>query len=153
MRWIAPSLLFALVAVFTALAACGEEEGEKKDPAPADRHATSLEPSEVAMPRADVRVMESHPVQFAVTANLPMPTPGWTLKVASVGKPDDTGRIVVHVDATGPKNMVAQVITAVPLTVNLGSLTVGDHLVDVLMRTGANEPYRRVALMPLTASR
>ncbi len=98
-----------------------------------------------------IDVLESQPVQFVLQARIPMPTPGWELKVDQV-KYDEKACIVrVNLTGKGPRGMVAQVITPTPVTIKLGTLVKGRPIVDIHVRRGAGSPYQRIGAVVLLA--
>ena len=100
----------------------------------------------------DVRVLvkESFPVQFGLALRAPMPTPGWTLTVDEVARPDAANRVRVRITAKGPDGPVIQVITPTEVHVSLGTLPPGRFLVDFDVRR-EGEDYRRVHALVLEA--
>ena len=98
-----------------------------------------------------IDVLESQPVQFVLQARIPMPTPGWELKVDQV-KYDEKACIVrVNLTGKGPRGMVAQVITPTPVKIKLGTLVKGRPIVDIHVRRGAGSPYQRAGTVVLLA--
>lgn len=89
-----------------------------------------------------VEVKESAPPQFDLKLTVPMPTPGWKLKVDEVSKPDGNGRIMVKLTGTPPEGIVAQVITDTDVRASLGTKMQNRYAVEVWYRKDGVKTYQ-----------
>lgn len=97
---------------------------------------------------AEVEVMESFPVQFAVTMKMQVPSPDHTVAVESVGEPDAANAMVAIVRQTPPKegSVSLTVIDHKPVRFALGSLAPGEYELRIKVRDGAAEPVHAQAV-------
>ncbi len=130
----------------------GATAPEPRAPA-ADEAATALRAAANWVGPLSIEVMESHPLQFAVNTTVPMPTPGWTLRVDRVTAADPDGRIRAWVTEIAPDGMVAQVITDTPLRIAIGVLPPGSLVLEISTRRGEAGSYRRRDIVHLEATR
>ena len=108
---------------------------------PSDEPATKLAVVNHWINKAEVETDKSDPVQFDLKLTVPMPTPGYELKVDEVSKPDNSGHIVVKITGTPPDGMVAQVITNAETTAKLGSLKLGRYAIEIWYRKADQKTY------------
>ncbi|MBZ0137533.1 MAG: protease complex subunit PrcB family protein [Planctomycetes bacterium] len=92
--------------------------------------------------KCEVEVKESAPPQFDLKLTVPMPTPGWELKVDEVTKPDGHGRIMVKLTGTPPEGVVAQVVTDTDLTASLGKKMANRYSVEIWYRKNTEKTYQ-----------
>jgi len=115
-------------------------------------HASHLTPYESDVRLISVEREAGTPARFVLTVDVAMPEPMWKLTVDSVGRPDETGRVVVKLSGERPEGSLPQVITMTRARIPLGPLPVGDYLVDVFVRTPPH-PHRRVGALALRGTR
>lgn len=109
------------------------EAAPATDPGP---FAATMQTTPHWVTAAAVEAMESHPVQFALSCQVAMPTPGWQLAVERVEQRDDDETVRVFVTARAPSGAAAQVVTATPLRIPLGPQRPGTLRVELHGRTG-----------------
>ncbi len=97
-----------------------------------------------------LRTLESDPPQFVLSLRRETPTAGWTVRVDGVDR-DGSGDLVVRISEIAPDGMVAQVITPVTVSVPLGRLEVGRHVVRIESRRGPGGEYRPQQMVLIAA--
>jgi hypothetical protein len=125
-------------------------EGEVKAQEP--RYAMSVNERENWIEYVDAITVRSLPPESNVLVSVQMPTPGWTLKVDEISKPDAQGRIQVKVTATAPEGIVAQVLATETVNVSLGKIKPGEYLLEMLYRKAGETEYTRRGVAMLTAT-
>ncbi len=89
---------------------------------------------------------------FPVEIDVYMPSPGYTLTLASVAEPDATGRIVVRLDGKPKPGTWPAAMTWMPARFTLASLPTARYLVDVQVRVPPHG-YKRYGAFLLDALR
>jgi hypothetical protein len=116
------------------------------------RYAMSVNERENWIEYVDAITVRSLPPESNVLVSVQMPTPGWTLKVDEISKPDAQGRIQVKVTATAPEGIVAQVLATETVNVSLGKIKPGEYLLEMLYRNAGETEYTRRGVVMLSAS-
>jgi hypothetical protein len=149
-------ILFAVVVACALLigGACAlssAQEG-KKEAKPEKEAAYELSELDGWVTETEIITAESAPPQFSLKLTVPMPTPGYELKVDKISKPDKDGRIQVKLTGTPPQGMVAQVITDEEFTAGLGSIDKGRYVVEIWYRLAGEKDYEIRDTILLNAS-
>jgi len=117
-----------------------------------DGSATRLKVAEQEVAVDEIRVLESLPPQFEVVLQKRMPSAGWSLTATDVHVDPETRTVRVTITEDPPKGMAAQVISAVRVGANLGSLEPGRWLLEIWTRRGAEGRPRRAHAVVLQAT-
>ncbi len=142
-------LLLCTACVAASAQRDNRNEGEVAGEEP--RYAMSLNARENWVEGVDIVMGKSMPPVFAASVRVQMPTPGWTLKVDEISKPDAQGRIQVKVTATAPEGIVAQVLATETVNVSLGKIKPGEYLLEMLYRKAGETNYTRRGVAMLHA--
>jgi len=127
--------------IVLALAACqGSDEHEIDDMTYATEIAVTA-PSDDAVWRApETEVMESQPVQFAITLTKELPTPGYRTRVDIIRAGGfDTGEddtLVARVEHVAPDGVAPTVMTPTRVRFPVGSLRPGSYRLSIEARFG-----------------
>ena len=98
-----------------------------------------------------VEVMESMPVQFAISLTREMPMPGCEVIPGSINIDKATKRIVVKMHEKQPDGAGLMVMTPTKVRLSFGSLETGAYSLDLLLRVSGSEKHEKVQTLTLTA--
>ena len=119
------------------------------------KHAQTIEVAKAAegaqFQAPDVEIMESFPVQFAVTFTKEVPTPGHKVEVEGISEPDAKNVIVAKLRQISPKAPSLTVMDSKKVRCALGSLKVGEYTLEIRLREDDAKEHALVQTVKITA--
>jgi hypothetical protein len=116
------------------------------------RPAQSLSLLSPAIESIELGVIASQPPQFVLRGQRQMPTPGWTFHIDSVKSEAASGRVIVELTDVPPEGMAVTTVGPTPISLQLGSLRAGRHVVEIHARRNPHERHQLLQAVVLEAT-